>query len=336
MYEQEREAALEAVLRAARVCEDVRKTFVASDTHTKDDRSPVTVADFGAQAVMIERIRNLFPADEIVGEEDAEHLQTADGAGMAAAVLRAVSPVLAGLDRGGLTDLLAAGSGTGGAGKRFWTLDPIDGTKGYIRGDQYAVALALIEDGQVVLGVLGCPGLPQDALRGEGPRGILLEAVRGEATVYCHPLGAPTASSPVRVRAGVAPADAVFCESVEKAHTAQSRSARLAQRLGVLAPPVRLDSQCKYAVVARGEADVYLRLPAKKGYTEKIWDHAAGAFLVEQACGRVTDMDGRELDYSQGRTLTRNRGIVATGGGLQDRILAALRQDATGGEQGVV
>jgi 3'(2'), 5'-bisphosphate nucleotidase len=46
-----------------------------------------------------------------------------------------------------------------GAAERYWVMDPVDGTKGFLRGDQYAVALALVERGEVVLGVLGCPNL---------------------------------------------------------------------------------------------------------------------------------------------------------------------------------
>ena len=52
--------------------------------------------------------------------------------------------------------------GNGEPADLFWTLDPIDGTKGFLRGDQYAVALALIKEGKPVLGVLGCPNLPFD------------------------------------------------------------------------------------------------------------------------------------------------------------------------------
>src|SRR5690606_27076032 len=61
---------------------------------------------------------------------------------------------------------------------RFWTLDPIDGTKGFLRGEQYAIALALIEQGRVVLGVLGCPNLPGTG----GSRGVVMAAVRGTGT----------------------------------------------------------------------------------------------------------------------------------------------------------
>ncbi|MFU8780703.1 MAG: 3'(2'),5'-bisphosphate nucleotidase, partial [Kiritimatiellia bacterium] len=304
MYERERATAVAAVLRAARLCEDVRAGFSRDDAHEKDDRSPVTVADFGAQAVIIDMIESMYPQDEIVGEEDAELLKGPEGAAVMDAVLEALRPVTPGMSRNRVVHLLERGGGSGGKGKRFWTLDPIDGTKGFIRGDQYAIALALIEDGEVVLGVLGCPALPAGPVGEKEGCGVLFDSAKGNPQVWMRPLTNPQDLRSVQARIDVKPADAVFCESVEKAHTAQSRSGRIAEMLGVLAGPIRIDSQCKYATVARGDADVYLRLPAKKGYVEKIWDHAAGAFLVQQAGGRVTDMDGRALDFTQGRELT--------------------------------
>jgi 3'(2'), 5'-bisphosphate nucleotidase len=325
MYEKERATAVAAVLRASKLCETVRATYSHGDARQKEDRSPVTIADFGAQAVIINMIESMFPHDEIVGEEDADLLKGEKGDVLGATLQEIVQPYIPSADLDVLIALLERGSGTGGKRKRFWTLDPIDGTKGFIRGDQYAVALALIEDGQVVLGVLGCPALPVDPTLSDGSHGIILDTVRGKGEpVLARAIEAPEKAWPVSSNREVLPADAVFCESVEKAHTAQSRSSRIASMMGVSAAPARMDSQCKYAAVARGEADVYLRLPAKKGYVEKIWDHAAGAFIVEQAGGKVTDMDGAALDFSQGRELTRNRGIVATGGGLQDLVLTTI------------
>ena len=328
MYERERVTAVAAVLRAARICEQVRAGFSQDDAHEKDDRSPVTVADFAAQAIMIDMIESMYPKDEIVAEEDADLLRTAGGEALGEAVLDVLGPVLPGIQFDRLVHLLERGKGSGGKGKRFWTLDPIDGTKGFIRGDQYALALALIEDGEVVLGVLGCPALPLGSFEaGDAPLGVLLDAAKGETEVFMRPLQDPQDTHPIQARAAVNMADAVFCESVEKAHTAQSRTSRIGELLGVQASAVRIDSQCKYAAVARGDADVYLRLPAKKGYVEKIWDHAAGACIVEKAGGQVTDMDGHALDFSQGRTLTQNRGIVATSGELQASVLQAIARE---------
>ena len=65
---------------------------------------------------------------------------------------------------------------------------------------------------------------------------------------------------------------------------------------------------------------------ALKGYREKVWDHAAGVLITEEAGGKVTDVHGQPLDFSLGRQLDGNQGIVATNGVLHDRVLAAVRE----------
>ena len=62
----------------------------------------------------------------------------------------------------------------------MWALDPIDGTKGFLRGEQFAVCLALIVDGQVQVGVMGCPNLPVDAKNQDGEKGCLFITVKGQ------------------------------------------------------------------------------------------------------------------------------------------------------------
>jgi 3'(2'), 5'-bisphosphate nucleotidase len=68
----------------------------------------------------------------------------------------------------------------GGRSGRFWTLDPIDGTKGFLRGEQYAVCLALIENGEVQLAIQGCPNLPRNIHDPCSIRGSLFVAVKGQ------------------------------------------------------------------------------------------------------------------------------------------------------------
>ena len=114
---------------------------------------------------------------------------------------------------------------------------------------------------------------------------------------------------------------------MEKAHTNTDEISRLAEHLGITAAPVPLDSQAKYAVLSAGAGDVLLRLisPKSPHYKEKIWDQAAGSLVITEAGGQITDLDGKPLDFSHGRELVKNRGILATNGPLHEPLLAGLR-----------
>jgi len=315
-----RRVAVEAVLRASEVCRAVQYRLVAGAALQKGDKSPVTVADFAAQAVVSHFLAEAFPGVPLVGEEDARALREPENAEMKDAVLAAVGEVIGGLDEARVLGAIDRGTYAGGRQGRHFTLDPIDGTKGFLRLDQYAVALALIDEGQVVMGVLGCPSLP---VGGDATaRGCLFAAHRG-AGATVRTLDDPT-ERVVHV-SDASEADAArFCESVESAHTDQSQSRRVAELLGITSAPYRIDSQCKYAAVARGDASIYLRLPTKPGYVEKIWDHAAGWSVVTEAGGRVTDVSGHDLDFGHGRRLEGNRGVITTNGRLHDEVVAAV------------
>ena len=217
-----------------------------------------------------------------------------------------------------------------GPDRRWWTLDPVDGTKGFLRNEQYAVALALVEDGEVVLAAMGCPNLPYRGEPGDpsaaGPIGVLFVAERG-AGARMMPLfeAAPDdAGEPIRAAAPATTSEARYAESVEAAHSDQSEAARIGGALGISAEPLRLDSQTKYAMVARGDASIYLRVP-RGDYRENIWDHAAGLLIVEEAGGRVSDVEGKPLDLTTGQRMTRNRGAVATAASIHDEVVSAVR-----------
>ena len=83
------------------------------------------------------------------------------------------------MDADGILEAIDYGARECDFTQRYWTLDPVDGTKGFLRHDQYVVALALIEHGRPVLGVLGCPNLPCDLRSPEQGKGCLLTAVKG-------------------------------------------------------------------------------------------------------------------------------------------------------------
>ena len=305
---------MRAVRIAGRVTQRLQQPLQGSFL-TKEDRSPVTVADYAAQAL----VSLTLPSGEaIVGEETAAALEGAGGRETLDKVVAAVRSELPDITADEVRAAIDRCSAAGGANGGFWVLDPIDGTRGFLRGGQYAIALGLMQDGEVVGGVLGCPNLSS----AQG-RGCLFVAFRGRGA-HELPLEEDQGTSRrIGVSAVASSGDAVFCESVEAMHSDHERHARIAGRLGVTAPPVRIDSQCKYGALARGDASIYLRLPSTSSYREKIWDHAAGFVVVSEAGGTVTDAYGRPLDFSKGRTLDRNRGVVATNGLLHGVVLDA-------------
>jgi 3'-phosphoadenosine 5'-phosphosulfate (PAPS) 3'-phosphatase len=143
-------------------------------------------------------------------------------------------------------------------------------------GSQALVCRALAE-GRVVVAALACPNLPattgifdkDDANSG----GSIFHAASGQGAFVVTdewPSGHEPRPLAVAVSRRSQPAELRICESVEAGHSAQGDAAAVAARTGITAPPIRMDSQAKYAVVARGEADIYLRLPTRADYRDKI------------------------------------------------------------------
>jgi HAL2 family 3'(2'),5'-bisphosphate nucleotidase len=321
------EVAIESVRQAAAVCRAVRLSFRPELAASKADQSPVTVADYASQALISLALAEAFPADPIIGEESSVGLRAGAGSPLAGSVLDAVRTVRpeVGLDE--ICTALDRCNDAGGPNGRRWTVDPVDGTKGFLRNQQYAVALALIEDGLVTVGVLGCPNLPETFAREdselENGAGCLFVAERGRGA-WQLPLAGDSWADARRISVSEATdfGGARFTESYESGHSSRDAGAGVADELGITAPPLRMDSQAKYAVVGRGDAELYFRLPSG-GYVEQIWDHAAGSLVVEEAGGRVSDIHGNPLDFTRGRRLESNRGLIVAPVALHQRALAA-------------
>ncbi|MDP6037984.1 MAG: inositol monophosphatase family protein, partial [Candidatus Latescibacteria bacterium] len=217
--------------------------------------------------------------------------------------------------------------GNGQVAERFWTLDPIDGTKGFLRGDQYVVALALIDRGVVQVAAIACPALPVNMDELDGDCGLLFVAVRGEGA-KARPLSGGEMHDVRVADSGNAKAWR-FAESVEASHGDHDAQSAIARAVGIKSPSLRMDSQAKYGAVSRGDAALYLRLPSPKypDYREKIWDHAAGSLIVEEAGGCVTDMYGKPLDFATAALMEDNRGVIVSAGDIHDEVIAALNRN---------
>ncbi|XP_044959118.1 3'(2'),5'-bisphosphate nucleotidase-like isoform X2 [Hordeum vulgare subsp. vulgare] len=307
-YAVELGAAKKAVSLAARLCQTVQQEIVQSDIQSKADKTPVTVADYGSQ-VLVSLVLNMEVTSgsfSMVAEEDSEDLRKDGADEILERITDLVNKTLAEdgsynilLSKEAILSALDTGKSEGGPSGRHWVLDPIDGTKGFVRGGQYAIALALLDEGKVVLAAIGC-GAEEQSLDGSPPQKISVCTIDN-------------------------PVNASFFESYEGAHTMRDFTGSVAEKLGVQAPPIRIDSQAKYGAVARGDGAIYWRFP-DEGYRETIWDHAAGSIVVTEAGGVVKDASGNDLDFSKGRFLDRDTGIIATNKQLMPSVLKSVQE----------
>ncbi len=309
----------------------VQKRMITPTTVEKNDKSPVTVGDLAIQALVSARLERFFPNDQLVGEESSAAFNGEAGAALLAQVCDFVrlqipeataEQVKCWIDRGKAS----------GLGYRYWVLDPIDGTKGFLRHQQYATALALVETNmetgfnKVVFAGLGCPHLTDGWKDEVGGPGSILIAEKGEGAVVLQLDG--TNPRPIAVSTIADPAQARILRSFEAAHTNTGHLEQIAETLKTAAAPVLMDSQAKYACLATGHAEILLRLisPKMPNYKEKIWDQAAGLLVLQEAGGRITDLDGNQLNFNYGRTLEANRGVCASNGLVHDQTLAAVKK----------
>lgn len=295
----------EAIWKAWLLTKAVQKNEI--DFTTKDDKSPVTVADFGSQAIIHHFLKTNYPNDEIISEETADALR--EDFDLKKKVFQYVSEIMnSKIKEEDLLDLIDY---RGIKSSRRWYLDPIDGTKGFLRDGQYAIALALVENNIIQYGILGCPNF-------DG--GVLLEAEKGRGTTCYFP---PNLNGILKANVSKVSKleNVTFCNSFEKAHSSSDAIEELKLKIGNVNEIIKIDSQAKYALVALGKADAYIRVSTS--YVQHGWDHAAGIIIVQEAGGKVTDINGKEIDFSTGQDLSNNSGIVASNGLVHDMLVEA-------------
>lgn len=312
----------------------------------KDDLSPVTVADFAIQALLTRTLHNAFPDDGFVGEESADKLRQnpkllariSDIFTSSSSSTSNSSPLFR--DPTDICDAIdSCATLTPSAGGRFWVFDPIDGTKTFIRGEQYAINIALIEDGLQVLSVVACPLLSanttvapvnDDSVDPTG-RGALLYGVRGHGA-YVRPLfAAPDEAESRRIPRhaddAVAPEDlrSVTCwasldSGVDVVHKG------VAERLNIAFPGCDLLGWVpRWVVMALGAGNMTVWVYKKRDRYAKIWDHAGAMLLFEEVGGLITDVHGKHIDLTVGRKFSANFGFVAAPSKLHGLVLQAVQ-----------
>lgn len=342
-YAKELHLARLAVQRAALLTKQLLSA-VDKGSFDKIDSTPVTIADFAAQASIIGAIHKTFPDDQIVGEEDSTALR------QDAALLERTWELARSVHlddetseallytpstKDEMLQLIDLGAkGKAGRTGRTWTLDPVDGTATFMRGQQYAVCLSLIEDGQQVVGVLGCPNLRgtghvAEELVDKDGYGQMLSAVVGHG-VQMQPMGtgALLAGS---MLPGVPqindPRDVRFIDTQASVTANLEVHGKTAAQLNCLWPnPVDLwSAQMRYVAIAVGACNAFVKVPLEESYRSKIWDHSGGMLLATELGVKITDLEGNPVDCGLGRTLAGCHGMVVAPASIHGRVLEAVR-----------
>ncbi|KAF9693709.1 hypothetical protein EKO04_008233 [Ascochyta lentis] len=346
-YAAELDLALRVVHNASILTKSVLRSLKNHvSAETKADSSPVTIADFAAQALLISTLHAAYPSDRFLGEESADALRSNDALadrvwelvqrakGLHAAPSQTGGSQNANPDVSALTfpaskedmfDLIdLGGKGEQTRSGRVWVMDPVDGTATFMQGQQYAVCLCLLVDGKQTVGVIGCPNLAFDVhgplgqsrvhedLVDETGYGVVLSAIRGQGT-YVRGMTESGWSEARRVDLTELPAKELsqlnFVEStLGKTSLSQEEHKAVCEALGAKWPgTVIWAQQVKHVALALGSTDVMVRIPKTVDRFTCVWDHAGGHILFTEAGGLIKDFNGGDIDFAQGRHIAGER-----------------------------
>lgn len=306
---------IDAMEQAVHLTSTVQEKYLVR--HEKAGHEPVTIGDYGAQAILCRALQQHFPDDAVVAEESGKQFLDVVSAEQRALIVALVSEVLGlSVTEAQLVEWLNFGQDRDAA--RAWVIDPIDGTKGFLRQERYAIACGLVEGQRAIAGLMACPNYPT-----EDNKGLLFMAGDGQA--LARPMAGGAAEA-LRVSSRVEGAGLLTAESMEDSHVDRAILQHVYDKLGISAEARRSDGMGKYGMVARGEVDLYMRIPKQHGRKAKIWDHVAGVAVLEAAGGKVTDKDGKALNFLERPTLDSSIFVIATNGHIHDAVIAALQE----------
>lgn len=343
LFARERAIAEAAVLRAAILTKKVQSTVKEV---SKEDKSPVTAADFAAQALLIAALSEAFPGDAFLGEEDSGALRADETLRQWVYNLVSSTELIAvpGEDKKHLAspdsveEMMAmidmGGQGKGGDTGRFWVMDPVDGTKTFLLGQQYAVSLSLIENGKEAVGVLCCPNLKlrdgrvaEDSVDTEG-LGVMISAVKGQGVTIRTLSNTTTLPEPLPLAKLEPPAtmrDLHLVDSRQSTAIRHDIIQQIAEQVGAQYPGTEVwSSHMRYASLILGGGDAQVRVPAGPVSKVCIWDHAGAQLVFTELGGKITDLDGKPIDFSAGRLLSNNRGMIVAREAIHGDIMSMV------------
>lgn len=326
-FERELGIASKTVQLCADLTKQLQRQLKEESAVKKSDFSPVTIGDFAVQALLTCVIHQEFPNDTFLAEESADELrqnepllgQVWELVESHRAAFSEASPALRTPDsKAQLMDMIDFGGRNDKTNEgRTWVFDPIDGTATFMQGQQYAINCAFLVDGREEIGIIGCPNLSpkastthEDATDPEG-LGLMIYAVRGYGTFKRYMQTSSELLSATRIprHGDMASMDSLkWSDCSTYTSTMLPLHQQVAAKLNTSWPGVDLySSLMKYAALGLGHSSICIRIFKYASWRSNMWDHAGGVLIFEEVGGRVTDLEGKSIDFSRGRKMVSRR-----------------------------
>ncbi|TFG23106.1 MAG: hypothetical protein EU529_08315 [Promethearchaeota archaeon] len=268
----------------------------------KDDSSPVTIADFASQIYIISKLKELYPKDQIIAEEDAISLIDDKG-------IKVIRDCFHDLNIHDVAEVKEILNYRGKSSNRIWTIDPIDGTRGFQEGLSYALGICLMKKSIPKICAIAVPDYNE-----KGLAIFSAELYQGAKASYggadFKPINVSTQKDIKKAR---------MCHSL---HYDMPWVVQFAEKIGIK-NRIQLDSMAKFCMVADGSCDIYIK--PIMGYEAFSWDYSPGDLLVREAGGIVTDLDEERLTFKDNKCILRSPGIISTNGLLHDEVADFIR-----------
>lgn len=330
--QKELDVACTAVQHCAVLTQRLQRETLSQDSQvSKSDFSPVSTGDFASQALLTSATHGGFPGDKFLAEESADELR--QNAGLLQQVWNLVQELKPAFESGNIAlstpsskeevcDFIDYGGKNEQSDQgRLWVFDPIDGTATFLRGQQYALNCAFLIDGVEEIGIIGCPNarldsdtVSEDEVNKNG-LGIMIFAVRGEGA-WIRPMqsnGQLAAATKLDRHGEKATLNnLIWSDSSTYTSTIMHLHQQIASKLNTPWPGVDLfSSLMKYVSLGLGRSHIVLRIFRFTSWRSNMWDHAGGVLIFEEVGGKVTDLEGKAIDFAQGRKMAASKSSVA-------------------------
>jgi len=301
LHEFELKTAVALARNATQITEWFKKKGFKS--FNKDDKTPVTLADYASQTYIISELRDLFPDDRIIAEEGNLQFINAKAENL-------IRKCLNDLNLGDIKSIKDSISYRGVSSERQWTIDPIDGTMGYKKGLSYAVGIGFMIKSVPTICTIAVPNY-------KGKNLAIFSAEKGQGAKVSYTKNSSTSISVSRKSNYE---DFILCHSL---HYDKPWVINFARKIGIT-KYVQIDSMAKFCMVADGSADIYIK--PLNNYPTSSWDFLPGDLLVREAGGHVSDLNGEPLKFIEEKCLWTLPGIIGSNGVLKNSLIALVKE----------